>query len=497
MNYRHAALSGAFFSALGYATKGLFQILSIVVLARLLLPEDFGVVGMVFPIIAFAAIFQEAGLGIAVLQRSTITDEELSTLFWVNTAVGLLLAGVLVVLSPFTATLYHEPRVEALTAASGAMVLLAALSAQHIALLNRSLRFRELAIIDAVSIATGTSVAVATAYMFETYWAIWLLSFTSTAVMCVLSWAFSGWRPGRRAPLVQVVDLLRFGGNITLSSLFTYFGNHLDKVMIGRVWGSVALGIYERAFKVVLLPILFVHTPLFRLVVPMLSRTRDDAPRYRRIFITSFQLSLVLTVPGIAVLAAAAEPMVVVILGADWLQSAPVFSWLAVACLAQLVTGPLAPLYVSQNRSRDSMMAGIAVSIYSCGAFAIGLSGGAVGVAKAYAISEIIRIPATLWFATRIGPVRFGDAARAVVPFVVATPLCFATVRWLTGAIEPLDQPFQFALIAAALSYAVALPCLLVNRAGRACVVETLHLTDTAHQLLRTRLLRESRSTAG
>jgi PST family polysaccharide transporter len=133
---------------LGTLVKGSLQILAIVVLARLLDPDDFGVMAMIFPIIAFATIFQEAGLGLAVLQRKTISDEELSTMFWINAGMGAILALALVATAPLAAAFYQEPRVAALTAAFGALIFPAALSTQQLALLNRHLRFRALALVD-------------------------------------------------------------------------------------------------------------------------------------------------------------------------------------------------------------------------------------------------------------------------------------------------------------------------------------------------------------
>ncbi|MCW3798762.1 lipopolysaccharide biosynthesis protein [Sphingomonas sp. BN140010] len=474
-SYRNTAVRGAIVTGGGTVAKAVLQVLAIVVLARMLKPEDFGVMAMVFPIIAFASIFQQAGLGMAVLQRESVSNEELSTIFWTNVAIGVLVGALLVAVSPLVAAFYNEPRVRGLTAASGALMIVGALTSQHIILLMRKMEYGRLALVDLLSLAIGTALAILTAYLFHSYWAIFLLSFGTTASMCLLAWALGGWRPGRVAPLGRVKDVLFFGGNITASNLATYFGQNLDKILIGRWIGAVALGYYERAYKVVLLPTLFVHMPLFRLLVPMLSQSRSEPERHRRLFILGYQLSLFITVPGTLLLAFAAPQIVVFVLGSQWLSAAPIFSWLAIASLGQLVIGPLNMIFVSQGRSREAMLSSVVSSLYTSVAFVIGLKWGAVGVAAAFAISELVRSPAMLWYTTRTGPVSLREASLALAPFLLATGICGAGLVWLQSAFDtPGTLPFLVAAGTAA--YAVTLLCMLVNESSRTFVREGISI---------------------
>ena len=271
---------------------------------------------------------------------------------------------------------------------------------------------------------------------------------------------------------------------MTLSNAAGWFGANMDKVLIGHRWGSTPLGYYDRAYRVVLLPILFVHMPLSRLVLPMLAQTTGDRERYQHIFLRSYQIALLLTVPGIALLASATEVMVVLVMGHEWIEGVAVFRWLAIACLAQLFIGPLRPLIISQGRSRDAMIGAIATACYSCVAFVIGLPWGPVGVAVAYAVSELIRVPAVLWLATRVGPVNFTQTCRAILPFVIAAPLCFSIVHWLWLQFDALSHPFYFAMAAACATYSTALLCLLINRSGRECLSEIRRLAAIGTSLL-------------
>ena len=359
-------------------------------------------------------------------------------------------------------------------------MVLSGLSSQHIILLMRRMAFGRLAVMDLASLTFGTCLAIAWAYFFDSYWAIFLLSFGTNASLCVLAWTLDAWRPGRAAPLRQVRDVLVFGGNTTMAEFATYWGHNLDKILIGRFIGSVALGYYERAYKVVLLPVLFVHMPLFRVLVPMLIKSRDDPKRYRRLFITGFQLSLFVTLPGTLLLIVAAEEFVGFVLGEQWLAAAPIFSWLAVATLGQLATGPLSMIFVSQDRAREGMISSVVSSLFASLAFVVGLSWGAIGVAMAFAISELIRAPALLWYATRVGPVSMRDTASALLPFLLTVVFATSVVYWYRQSLAPNANFLLFVAVSAAIAYGLLLVCLLLNRTSRAFLGEMAAVVRTA-----------------
>lgn len=461
------------------AIKALLQVLAIVVLARLLTPEDFGIMAMVFPVIAFATIFQQAGLGVAALQRQAISDQEQSTLFWLNLLVGTLTGALVVAISPFLADFYAEPKVQMLTAAAGALMVLGALSSQHLIRLNRGLAFSRLALIDVVSLFIGTSLAIAVAYFTGSYWAVFMLTFGTAVSSCLMAWFLSGWRPGPTAPIRQVRDLLAFGVNVTASNLATYFGQNVDKILIGRMLGAGPLGLYERAYKVVLLPVLFVHMPMFRVLVPMLSQSRDKPERYRRLFILGFQLSLLLTWPGTLLLIFAANEFVLIVMGQAWLDAAPIFFWLAIATLGQLATGPLSIIFISQNRSREAFIVSLASSLFLSLAFVVGLQWGVIGVAASFAIAELVRTPALLWYAVRTGPVSLRDMSAALAPFLLLSVLGTAAALQWGRAVKDFDTPWLIIAVAGAAIYGLAVLCLLLNRIGRTFLAEVWALAQS------------------
>jgi PST family polysaccharide transporter len=169
-------------------------------------------------------------------------------------------------------------------------------------------------------------------------------------------------------------------------------------------------------------------------------------------------------------------------MGPQWEEGALIFAWLALACLGQLATGPLTLIFVSQDRAREAMISSVATSLYSSVAFLIGLPWGATGVAAAYAVSELIRTPVMLWYATRSGPVSFAETGRALVPFLLATPLCYVTVALLADVSAGQMSALAFEILALPISYAVTLPCLLVDAAGRECLAENAHAVRSTYR---------------
>ncbi len=475
---RSRAISGAIYMSLGQLSKAVLHFASIVILARLLTPADFGVFAMAAPVLVLATFLGEAGLGAAVIQRSSLNTAELNTIFWVNAGLGILAALILVAVAPSIASFYREERVEAMIAASGVIVMLVALSASHLALLNRKMHYRSIALIDALSLLVGTALAVGVAIVWRTYWALWLLPFGTHLSTLALGYWHSQWRPGRWATLLEVRDMLHFGKNVLAARLADYLCRNVDKVLIGRGWGTVELGLYDRAYKIVLLPLLFVNVPLERLTLPMLSGTRDDPDKYRRIYSTGLQFALLVTMPLIMVVIVAPEPVVAVILGRDWLASSPMFRWLAVACLLQLAGHTLSQLLISQARTREMAFATVVSSLYTSLAFLAGLPWGATGVAAAYALSEILRTPVLFWWVSRRGPVRISDQVRSVLPFLISAALCVPVIMALQS---PLGfSPLLFTGAASLAAFITTFFGLVLTPSGRNCLREGYQMARSA-----------------
>lgn len=482
---RKAVGRGAVAIAMSQALQVGTQIASVLILSRLLSPVDFGLVAMCAPVIALLGMLQNFGLVQATVQKKDLVGAEVNFLFWVNVAFSVTLALILVALSPAIALFYDEPQVGPLIAAMATTIVISGLGAQHGALMNRRMEFAKIAWLSVAGAVTTLAVAIAWALISPSYWAMFAGTLAGATLATTMTWLWSGWRPGRPRVAEDMRGLLGFGAGITGFNLTNFFARNLDNVLIGRIWGSVELGFYDRAYKLLLFPLRQVSNPLSRVMIPALSRMTEEPGRYRHAYLRVLNLSLLVILPGVAWATAMADTLIPFLLGPQWEASAPIFMALGFAGLVQPLNNPAGWLFISQGRSTDYMIWGFVTAGIAITAFAAGIAWGAVGVAIAYAISEYLKtIP--LWhYVSRRGPVKSPDIWHACGPLMLAAHVSLGVV-WLLR--DSVTASALGSLTAGGLtSYAVFAVCILPFPSGRATLREGFALV--AGQLNRRKLV--------
>ncbi|WFP63235.1 lipopolysaccharide biosynthesis protein [Mesorhizobium sp. WSM4904] len=465
---------GAVVTAVAQGVRVATQMVSVIVLSRLLSPQDFGVIAMSAPVLAFIALFQDFGLTQATIQKTGIRHEEVNYLFWINTAVSAILACVLAAAAPLVAAFYGEPRVSGLVAAFGLQIMAYGLGAQHLALLTRRMQFTRLAVIDVISAVIGLVVSIAWTFIDRSYWALFAGTLTGAMLPTLCYWGSSRWRPGLPRKVEGIGQLIHFGAGVTGFNFANFFARNLDNVLIGKYWGEAQLGLYDRAYKLLLFPLSQITNPLSKVMVPALSRLKDEPDRYRSAYLRVMPLILLVALPGVAFATAMSDTLIPFVLGEQWRQSASIFLALGFAGLLQPLNNPAGWLFVSQGRSGDFMRWGVVTAVTSVMAFAIGLPYGALGVAIAYAISEYLRTPFLWLYIGKTGPLRASHVLHAAAPFVIGGHVALALV-WLAKPMLP-TQPVVALVCGTALSYAVTILISLAFGAGREALREALKL---------------------
>jgi len=376
--------------------------LSTIVLSRLLTPDDFGVIAMTAPVVALIWMFQDLGLSAAAVQRETLAPEESVALFWVNMAASLSLALVLLLLAPGVALFYGEPRAGYVTAASGATVLVTGLTLQHAALLNRSMRFAALSIAEVANAAVALAAAAIAALLLRSYWALVIGSLAGALTQALLLWRAVRLRPGWRPRFAAARSMLRFGGDVTGFNLVNFFVRNADNVLIARFAGSSAIGLYDRSYKLMMLPIQNINAPLNRLLLPLLSRARGEPERYRRSFLLSARAVMLASAPGVAVATVLSDQLMPFLLGRQWAGAGPIFFWLGLTGLVQPIANLTGVLFMSSGNTRTMVRLGLWSALLTLAGFGLGLWwGGAVGVAASLFVTAIVRLPVIFALAVR------------------------------------------------------------------------------------------------
>ncbi len=210
---KQRSVRGGLVSLLSQGGLFVLQTGTAIVLARILSPEDFGLQGMVFVIVGFLNLFRDAGLSVASIQQQVLTPGQISTLFWINVAVGALLTTAAIAMAPVLAAFYKEPRLLSMTIASAPVFFLNGLAMQHRALLGRAMRFTTMAKIDILALVVSATVGVGMALQEFGYWSLVGMAVSGPIVSAAAAWIAVPWIPGRPTRAAGVDSMLRIGGN--------------------------------------------------------------------------------------------------------------------------------------------------------------------------------------------------------------------------------------------------------------------------------------------
>ena len=468
---RQSAVKGAFITSLAQLAKVIVQFGSVIVLSRLLSPSDFGLLAMVAPIYGLALIFQDLGLSHATVQSPEVGPAQSNALFWLNVAMSLLLAVPLIFGAPMIGWFYGDDRVVGLTQGFAAVIVIGALGAQHTSLLNRSMRFSLLAALDALSALSGFLVAALLAATFHSYWALFAGAAVSVTTSVVGAWIGAGFVPGLPRWDPGAGRMVGLGAGITGYNIFTFVARNLDSVLIGRVWGDASLGLYDRANKFLMFPLLQINAPLARVMLPILARLRTDGERYRSAYLRAVNQLLLVTQPGIVFAIASADILIPILLGEKWRAAAPIFQWMGLAAVVQPFSLTMNWLFISQGKGRAFAWFGAFNAAICTVAFCAGLPWGPIGVAAAYSITQVLfRPPVVFWMVTRTGPVGLRDLYGVATMHGLASAVSFTTILVVRHMIV-LDGIPTLALLLC-LSYAVTALVVALRPSGRMALRE-------------------------
>jgi O-antigen/teichoic acid export membrane protein len=450
-------ISSAVVTIIAQGAQFVLNLGSIMVLARLLTPQDFGLFAMVTTVMGFLRVFKDAGLSTATVQREGITHTQVSNLFWINVATSGAISLVLAVGAPAIAWFYREPRLVGITLVLSSTFLLSGLTVQHTALLNRQMRFIATAIVQIGSMVIGTAVGIAMAWMDYSYWALVWGNFATVAASVVLTWMVIPWRPQLPRGRSGTRSLVGFGANLATGGLIYSFAKGADAILIGRFCGPASVGLYTRAAALLNRPMEQFMSPLHSVFVPALSRIQTEPERYRRTFLRVYEAMALLSCVCAGLLLALARPLTLVVLGAKWEPAVAIFAGLTIAAFCMPLGTASTWLFISQGRGRDWLFASSLISTITVASFIAGLPFGPSGVAIAYStMNLLIGMPVVYYFAGRAGPVSAADLWSGIFRYV---PLWIVVcgVTWLANRLMVNFPPLAQLAVSAPLGLLAAL----------------------------------------
>jgi PST family polysaccharide transporter len=412
---------GSVVTLVAQAAKFVAGLSATMVLARLLRPEDFGLAAMALATVGILARIKDAGLFTATVQSRHIAQEQATTLFWLSAALAALAAMLTLGLAPVVGWFYRDARLVPITAALALVPLLDGLTVQLQAVMTRQMRFVTLSVMDAGALAAGVAAAIVLAQAGAGYWAIVGQEVVYSAAYAAAIWTVCPWRPGRPRQRSDVRPMVAFGLHLSGSRIVAFLTMNLDTVFVGRFWGPLQAGIYDRAFRLLTIPLALFNQPLTGVAVPALSRLQGDAERYRVFYRAWIRLMFGMSMPLVTFLFVDTERAVVTILGAQWIDIVPMYRVLAPAAFIGRLSMVTSWIYLSTGRADRQLRWSLFLLVPMVAAYIVGVRWGAFGVAVAHTL-----VTCTLWYpgvayCCRSAPVRPRDVYGAMALPAVAS----------------------------------------------------------------------------
>lgn len=396
------------------------QLLSVVVLARLLPPGDFGLIAMSSVVTGFAAIFRDMGTSSAIIRKSEVAASLLDSVFWLNIAAGLAVAAFVALSAPVIAWSFAEPRLVEILWALSAVFPLASAGAVYQALLERERRFRVLARVEVVAAVAGLLSAVSAAFAGWGAFSLVCQVLVSAAASTFQLARVARWRPRPRWDRQQIGKIVGFSGNLVGFNILNYVARNLDSVLIGRFLGATDLGFYTIAYKLMLWPVQNITAVVGRALFPTWSRSQNDTNELARGYLQATAGIAFLTAPLMWGLFVLRDPLIDVAIGSKWHESAAILAWLAPVGFLQSVVAVQGVLYMVKGRTDLFFRWGLLVGAVTMTAFVAGLRWGVEGVACGYFVSSLL-----LFFPSFVVPFRFlGLKPRAALVAIVPPSAC-------------------------------------------------------------------------
>ncbi len=440
---------GAGVTLLGQGVRIGMQLGSVVVLARLLTPADYGLFAIVLVVVGIGEIFRDFGLSTAAIRAPSLSTDQRDTLAWVNAGVGALLTVIVYLGAGLVAAVFGRPELVGMAHVLCLTFLVNGLATQYRADLTRRLRFGRLVAADTLGQAVGLTVAITSAAVLDAgYWALVAQQLTQVTVAFVVLGLGAGWLPGRPRRSAGIGSFLRLGTSLVGTQLLGYLRVNLDTITLGLRTTPTAVGTYTRAFQLLMTPLAQLRSPTTTVALPVLTRMNEDRARTDE-FLRRAQLMFGYTVvAAMAVAAGGASPLLALFLGDRWVGVAPVFALLAVAGSFQTLSYVGYWVYLSRGLGTALFRYSLVSLGIQAVCIVVGSSFGVVGVATGYAVATGIEWPLSLWWLSRITPFPGRDLARCAARILAcALPAGLAA---LAAASALGDRPALVGSLAAA-----------------------------------------------
>ncbi len=435
MSLKQRTFSAIRWTTAGAVARAALQVIQVSVLARLLLPQDYGLMAMVAVVLSFAGLFADAGMSSAFIQRQDVTEEQRSSLFWLNVAMGLSMTVLVIAASPALAWFFNDQRLAMPITLSATTFLIGALGQQIRVAAEKNLDFRPVAILELSAAVAGFLVAIAGALLGWGVYALVAGGIFNAICSTALAWALlaRGWRPLNRLKMADVRSFLGFGGSLVANNVVNQINSTIDIFLGGRLLGAVDLGLYSIPRNLALQVQLIINPIITRVGFPLIAQVQADVARVRMIYLKTLNMTASSNAPIYVGMAFLAPECAAILLGPGWERSGELLRVLALWGGVRSLANPVGSLLFGMGRADLSLK---------------------------WNVGLMLIIPAFMWLGAQYGPEGMAWMLLAMmivlfVPawFVLVRPLCSASLAEYSAVAL---RPFILAALAVASGYFAA-----------------------------------------
>lgn len=402
MNIKQKAIKGAMWTAIQNWVGQAGAFVVFFVLARLLQPEDFGLVALANVFLAFMQIFLEQGFAQALIQRDELEPEHLDTAFWTNVAIGVLLATLSFIAAEGIAYGFKQPELTPILRCFSCIFLISACRGTQQAILERQFAFKVIAVRSVLGIAVGGLVGIIMAVQGFGVLSLVGQQLTNELVGTLVLWKASDWRPKFKFSLTHFKELFKFGSNILVLNFIGFFNTRINDFLIGYFLGSVALGYYAISYRILQVLVQLLVRTTSTVSLPTFSRLTNDLERFRTAFYTITRLTSAIAFPVFAGMAVLAPELVALMFGQKWLPTVPLIQLLAISGILRSVSFFKSSVLVAMGRPVWTVRLKILSVVVNLIGFFISYPWGIFAVTAATVLRGLIVFPIGQWAIAKI-----------------------------------------------------------------------------------------------
>jgi O-antigen/teichoic acid export membrane protein len=432
MSLKKQAVNSIKWTTISASINSIIQIIQLFILARLLGPEDFGLMAIVMVVIGFSQIFIDMGISNAIIYKQEIKNDQLSSLFWLNIFIGILFLGLLMLLSPIISRFYENYKLILLINIVAITFLVKPLGQQFMVLLQKNLFFNSIAKTEIISRLISFSVVIGLAYKDYGVFSL-AIGAVVFSVFSSIGYVFYGLKIHKPTLYLKISDIkefVSFGLYQLGEKVLNYFSSQFDVILIGKLLGVEVLGIYNIAKDLVIKPSMVINPIITRVTFPVMSKINTDINKLKSIFLKIINYLTYINSVIYFLIASLAKPIVLILFGQDWIGAVPIIQILSITYLLRSISNPAGSLLLSRGKANIAFYWKLAIFFLYPFFVIIGSLGGVVGVALGMLILQILLFyPNWRFIVFKMIEVEFGDYFTKII-----TPIAISMISVLISS---------------------------------------------------------------